>query len=223
MRTTLFPALFLTIFAFSYLSPAYALEFDFSDKAQLGQWEVVQGNWEIADGNLVFTEAAGGPRQQERLELTDVTFSDGTVEWKMNWMDGTNWEAGLFYRLQDDGNWYMIHIGAGAGDLRLLGMAGNSIIRPYPTAKIDAKKGEWHTFRVEVSGNKHEVFVDGNLLIEHEDDTFKEGKIAFGSWSAEAETTHFDDVKITGKGIVASVIRLPEMLTTTWSRIKLLD
>ena len=222
MRTTLFPALFLFILVFSYLSPAYALEFDFSDKAQLGQWEAVQGKWEIADGKLVFTEAPG-PRQQERLELTGITFSDGTVEWKMNWIDGTHWEAGLFYRLQDDGNWYMIHIGASAGDLRLLGMAGSNIIRPFPTAKIDAKKGQWYTFKVEVNGNKHKVFVDGNLLIEHEEDTFKEGKIAFGSWSSGAEITHFDDVKITGKGIVASVTRLPEMLTTTWSRIKLLD
>ena len=76
-----------------------ALMFDFEDKKQLDNWEVVgNAQWEIKDGVLVCNEPAG-TRQQQRLELKDIVFTDGTIEFKIKWLSGTYLEGGVFYRL----------------------------------------------------------------------------------------------------------------------------
>ena len=94
-------------------------------------------------------------------------------------------------------------------------------MRPYPTGKVDVKKDKWYTFKVEVAGGSHKVSVDGDVLIEYKDaPAFKGGKLAFGSWSADLEVTHFDDLIITGPGIASQAVDRVNKLTATWGGIK---
>ena len=106
------------IFAFSVF-PALALMYDFEDKAQLDDWELFgKAEWRIEDGVLLCEGLGGlggdivpkgGGRQAQRLELKDVVFSDGTFEFKIQFIKGSNHEGGIFYRWQDVANWYNVH------------------------------------------------------------------------------------------------------------------
>ena len=54
------------------------------------------------------------------------------------------------------------------------------------------KSGEWHTLRVDFSGNKFTVTFDGKKVIEATDDSFgNAGKV--GVWTKADSVTLFDD------------------------------
>ena len=55
--------------------------------------------------------------------------------------------------------------------------------------------GEWHTLRLVAKGKHFEVSFDGEKLIEHDDETFREaGKVAL--WTKADSVTSFDDLAI---------------------------
>jgi len=52
--------------------------------------------------------------------------------------------------------------------------------------------GQWHTLRVDFSGNHFTVTFDGSKAIEWDDDTFRNaGKV--GVWTKADSVTEFDD------------------------------
>ena len=101
--------------------PVLALVYDFEDRAQLDDWEIFgPAKWRIEDGVLI-GEGLGGlgsaivpekdkGRQAQRMELKDIVFSDGTFEFKIQFMKGKYHEGGIFYRWQDVANWHNTHL-----------------------------------------------------------------------------------------------------------------
>ena len=218
MKKIIFP--FILILSFVVLNSALALFYDFEDKNQLKDWDVLgEAKWEVEDGVLVCDEPAG-TRQQQRLELKDVVFTDGTIEFKLKWLSGTYLEGGVFYRLQDDNNWYNTHLSNVEQSDRWMAYV-NGVLdwTPVNLAKGLAKE-TWYELKLEASGKSHKVWVDGELLHEKKHDQFKQGKVAIGTWSAVVENWHLDDFRINGPGISPDAVNRQGKLTTTWGKIK---
>jgi hypothetical protein len=59
----------------------------------------------------------------------------------------------------------------------------------------DIKQGEWFTMTIDMNGNRVNCSLNGKILIESLDDTFKsEGLI--GLWTKADAITYFDELKI---------------------------
>jgi hypothetical protein len=61
--------------------------------------------------------------------------------------------------------------------------------------QVDVAKGRWQELRVEFSGKRFRVFLDGKPLFEVEDGTFSEpGQV--GLWTKADSVTAFDGLRI---------------------------
>lgn len=89
-------------------------------------------------------------------------------------------------------------------------------------ALFDMEMGRWYELRAEVVDTKHRFLIDGELVVEHDIDIYRSGRIGIGCVGAEVE---FDNVVITGDGIpdngsVVSSIDSEGMLAATWGELR---
>jgi hypothetical protein len=222
MKKNLLLVCMIAVFSFGISSSSWSILYDFEDKKQLDDWEVKgAAKWSIDKGVLVCEEQASGIRQQERIEHKKIEFIDGTIEFKMQWLNGTWLEGGVFYRLKDDINWYNVHLSnccaPVAPSVRWMAMVASALDWRPQGIKLD--KNVWYQVKVIVEGERHQVFVDGKQLWDVKHKGFEKGKLAIGTWSAVAETWQLDELKISGKGIPEAV-EPNGKLAVAWGRIK---
>ena len=233
MRKLLVLGLVLT-FSFSALQ-ALAIFYDFEDAAQLGDWELSgRAEWRIEDGALICEGLAGDGalvspdgRQSQRAELKNVVFADGEFEFKIKFIEGNFHEGGVYYRWQDEANWYNVHpslkvCGGGAPDtVRWMAMVDGALDWTPVDIQVEADEcfTRWIEFRVVVEGDHHLVFVDGEQLYDMRNDAFPAGKFVIAMWSSADEIWAIDDVSIEGAGI-PSAVSLDGKLATVWGSVK---
>ena len=112
MKKDALTAIFLCALVVFLVTPSAALVFDFENPEQLNQWEVLRetdNHWklannvgdpfqlEIVDGALRFT--SGG--MWNLIAIKDLQFTNGTIYYKMKWLEGDWCQVGVFYRLQE--------------------------------------------------------------------------------------------------------------------------
>lgn len=201
---------------------AWSLTYDFSDPAQLSDWEVAfdaGGTWTVENGVLRYDTPSG---RFDTLVLKNVIFTDGVVEVKMNWLEGTWCEGGVAYRIQEDGvASYNVHLSTSGDQLRWILWTAPDVLEKItrPTVEGWPAKEQWFTIRVEVQGANHKVYVDGNLIDDQDDDMFESGRAGLMGYAATAEVILFDDFTIEGPGIAA--VQPQDKLAITWGHIKL--
>ena len=130
----------------------------------------------------------------------DTSLQDGFVEVKFKPISGKEDQAGgVIWRCKDADNYYIARANA---------LEDNVVL--YKTVKgkrssldIVGRKGghgvkekvasaQWHTLRVEFTGNKFSLFFNGKKLFDVEDTTFTDaGKV--GVWTKADSVTLFDD------------------------------
>jgi len=131
---------------------------------------------------------------------------DGFVEVKFKPISGKEDQAaGLVWRVKDASNYYVCRANALEGNVVLYKTAdgkrssldivgrkgGYGVKAPVP-------KAEWSTLRVDFSGDKMTVKLNGKQLFEVEDATFTgAGKV--GVWTKADSVTLFDDFSFGGK------------------------
>jgi len=135
-----------------------------------------------------------------------AALKDGFVEVKFKPISGEEDQAaGLIWRVKDADNYYVCRANALEGNvvlyktvegkrssLDIVGRKGGYGVKaPVP-------KGEWSTLRVEFSGEKMTVKLNGKQLFEVEDAIFTgAGKV--GVWTKADSVTLFDDFSYGGK------------------------
>ena len=112
MKKDMWTAIFLCALILFLVTPSAALVFDFENPEQLNQLEVLRetdDHWrsmnnvddpfqlEIVDGALRFT--SGG--MWNLIAIKNLQFTNGTIYYKMKWLEGGWCQIGAFYRLQD--------------------------------------------------------------------------------------------------------------------------
>src|SRR6266513_6457730 len=99
-----------------------------------------------------------------------VSIADGFVEVKFNPLSGREDQVGgLVWRWKDGDNYYIARANALEGNVSLYHTAGG---RRNTIKYVDAPvpRNVWHTLRVEFSGKKIRVILDGKQYIETDDD-----------------------------------------------------
>ena len=122
----------------------------------------------------------------------DVSIADGFVEVKFKPMEGREDRAGgVVWRFKDDNNYYVARANALENNVSLYYTTGGTrhTIK-YTDARVAAN--QWHTLRVDFSGKRFKVSLDGKLYIDQEDNHIA-GTGSVGVWTKADSVTAFDD------------------------------
>ena len=122
----------------------------------------------------------------------DVSLADGFVEVKFKPMEGREDRAGgVVWRFKDGNNYYVARANALENNVSLYyTTGGNRHTIKYTDARVPAN--QWHTLRVDFSGKRFKVSLDGKLYIDQED-THIAGSGPVGVWTKADSVTAFDD------------------------------
>lgn len=122
----------------------------------------------------------------------DTKIKDGFVEVKFKPVAGREDQAGgVVWRLQDANNYYIARANALENNVTVYHTIKGKRTEKKRT-NMTVASGQWHTLRVDFSGNHFTVTFDGKKAIEWDDDTFKDsGKV--GVWTKADSVTEFDD------------------------------
>lgn len=122
----------------------------------------------------------------------DVSLTDGFVEVKFKPLSGNEDQAGgLVWRWKDGDNYYVARANALENNVSLYYTKGGS----RETIKyVDAPVAinQWHKLRVNFSGKRIAVSLDGKTYIEQDDGNIS-GPGAVGVWTKADSVTSFDD------------------------------
>lgn len=124
--------------------------------------------------------------------LREVSYADGYVEVKFKPVSGREDQAGgLVWRWKDGENYYVARANALEDNVSLYyTQNGRRITLKYVDAPVP--RNTWHTLKVEFSGMKIRVILDGKAYIEMDDD-YISGPGAVGVWTKADSVTAFDD------------------------------
>jgi len=122
----------------------------------------------------------------------DASFADGYLEVKIKPMSGSQDQAGgVVWRFKDGDNYYVARANALEDNVSLYyTQNGRRNTLKYVGAPVP--RNTWHTLRVEFSGKKIRVLLNGTAYIELEDDHIA-GAGAVGVWTKADSVTLFDD------------------------------
>ena len=122
----------------------------------------------------------------------DVSLENGYVEVRFKPLTGREDQAGgVVWRWKDGDNYYVARANALENNVSLYYTAnGRRNTIKYVDAPVPGNT--WHTLRVEFSGKKMRVSLDGKQYIETDDDHIV-GSGAVGVWTKADSVTLFDD------------------------------
>jgi hypothetical protein len=117
---------------------------------------------------------------------------DGFVEVRFKALAGSEDQAGgVVWRWKDGDNYYVARANALENNVSLYyTQNGRRITIKYVDAPVAAKT--WHTLRVEFSGSRISVALNGKTYIDLQDEHVK-GAGAVGLWTKADSVTAFDD------------------------------
>ena len=127
------------------------------------------------------------------VALKDNTnLKDGFVEVKFKPVSGKEDQAGgVIWRAKDADNYYIARANALEDNVTIYHTIKGKRVS-FKDVNAPVKSGEWHTLRVDFSGNKFTVTFDGKKVIEATDGSFPDaGKV--GLWTKADSVTLFDD------------------------------
>jgi hypothetical protein len=234
---------FLLSFAVLCLfTTAQALDYDFEDKRQLNDWEVVGGDWKIQDGTLrgQHAPAAGGAGWGPGILIGEDTWSDYELEFKMMVEKGISGGPGPVIRYQDPQNWYYFETWNGKFFLRprvVQEGLNDGAPDPIPGTVWEQADfpgdGKWHDIKISAKGEDIAGWVDGKQVWKYTFNKVKwgrpagpikkgllTGRVGFTTWNAPESVGFFDDFKLEGPGIKASPVSPRGKLATMWGEIK---
>jgi hypothetical protein len=155
-----------------------------------GTWSVkAESDAPTAPHALCQTASASFPA----MALSDRIFTDVTLSTRFKAVSGSeDRAAGIIFRIQDEDNFYILRANALEDNVNIYKfVAGSRHAVKKGSAKVPS--GKWQELRVEVKGNDIRGYLNGKLVVEAHDDTFKAGKV--GLWTKADSVTCFDDVK----------------------------
>ena len=162
------------------------------------KWKFVTGQW---------TRRASGGRQvlAQTVEtqpwavavLEDHRFADVDVSVRFRPVSGKeDASGGIIFRARDGRNYLLVRANALENNFRLYAIVNGKRSTIASARVTEPTLGTWHTIRVVAVGPKIQAYLDGVLLLDHDDKTFAEGWV--GLWTKADSVTEFADLEITG-------------------------
>lgn len=153
------------------------------------RWAVEQDGSAPSKPNVLRQSGVGAFPWAVRRNTSIV---DGFVEVKFKALDGKEDQAGgVIWRWKDGDNYYVARANALENNVSLYyTAAGRRTTLKYVDAPVPPR--QWHTLRVEFSGRRIRVSLNGETYIEL-DDPHITGPGAVGLWTKADSVTAFDD------------------------------
>jgi len=202
MKKTLLSLLILTLIGcnadkstpqISLKSNSNTIVDDFSK--QDNSWKAKTGKWIFENGILkqISTKNYFPLILLEKKQFANVDIS---VDFKP--ISGNiDASGGIVFRAKDKNNYYIVRANALEGNYRLYTFK-NGNRSQIASASIDAPQiKKYHTMRVVAISNHIQAYLDGKLLIDHQDNSFDKGYV--GLWTKADSITEFDNFKVIGE------------------------
>jgi hypothetical protein len=153
------------------------------------KWAVVQDESAPSKPNVLRQNGVGSFPWCVRR---GTAIEDGFVEVRFKALAGSEDQAGgVVWRWKDGDNYYVARANALENNVSLYyTQSGRRITIKYVNAPVAAKA--WHTLRVEFSGSRISVALNGKTYIDLQDEHIK-GAGAVGLWTKADSVTAFDD------------------------------
>ena len=162
------------------------------------KWKFVAGRWvrRASGGRQVLAQTAETQPWAVAI-LEDRRFDDLDASVAFRPISGKeDASGGLIFRAKDDRNYLLVRANALESNFRLYTTV-NGKRSTIASAQVTAPKlGEWHKIRVVAKGPRIQAYLDGLLLLDHEDKTFKGGWV--GLWTKADSVTEFADLEVVG-------------------------
>lgn len=172
-------------------------DFDGSERTPEGA-EVFAGEW-------VVRPEAGAPSRPSALcqvgnaqfpaiVLPSTVYGDLTATVRFKPISGREDQAaGIIFRVQDKDDYYILRANALEGNVNLYRYAGGvrGVIKEGAGV---VTAGTWHELRAEATGDRLRGFLDGKMVVEASDATFKAGRV--GLWTKADSVSCFDDLTV---------------------------
>ena len=161
--------------------------------------EVFSGSW------VVRAEADAPSRPNALCQVGDAEFpalalgtgiyGDLTVALRFKPISGkVDQAAGIISRVQDKDNYYIIRANVLETNVNLYKYAGGRR-SGMKDGGARVAQGQWQELRLEISGDRLRGFLNGQLVVEATDATYRAGRV--GLWTKADSVTCFDDVVVT--------------------------
>ncbi|MBI2901099.1 MAG: DUF1080 domain-containing protein [Planctomycetes bacterium] len=162
------------------------------------KWRFASGSWErrkSGEGHVLAQTSKDNAFNVALLEETRFSDADVTVRFKP--VSGSeDASGGIVFRARDEKNYFLVRANALETNFRLYTVKDGKRGQIASTRVAAPALGEWHTIRVVAKGAGIQAYLDGKLLIDHEDKSFGEGWV--GLWTKADSVTEFDDLEISG-------------------------
>ncbi|MBD2847594.1 cadherin-like beta sandwich domain-containing protein [Paenibacillus sp. IB182496] len=178
--------------------PVLAYTEDFESGAPQ-DWSAPAGTWTaVTEGtnNGVYRIDATTQGQEEGMLLGgDVTWSDYAVAAKVKaHANGTSgYASGITARASDADNLYLLRLHWSLGKAQLLKKQDGVWTTLKGSDSLALELEQWYTLKLDVQGNQLRGYVDGELVLEMEDDSLSYGGIGARVWNQEVS---FDDYQV---------------------------
>jgi hypothetical protein len=162
------------------------------------KWSFAAGKWERRKSGESMVLAQTAETQPWAVALLeDRKYADVDVSVKFKPISGKeDASGGLIFRAKDGKNYFLVRANALENNFRLYALKDGSR-NPLASAKVDEPRlGAWSTIRVVAKGSRIQAYLNGKLLIDHEDKTYSEGWV--GLWTKADSITEFDDLEAVG-------------------------
>jgi hypothetical protein len=128
------------------------------------------------------------------IALSSAVYGDVTITVRFKPITGREDQAaGIIFRVQDKDNYYILRANALESNVNFYKYASGQR-SGITEGKAQVGAGQWQELRVEIAGDRMRGFLDGKLVAEATDTTYKAGRI--GLWTKADSVTCFDDVAI---------------------------
>jgi hypothetical protein len=206
------PLVGLFAFSFSLLGPAgKVVNFDTD---QIGQappgWTVaktakgVASNWQVRKDQTaptqpyVLAELSADPTETHSplAILNDPMARDADVSVRIKPISGREGMAGgVVWRYKDENNYYAARANAGENTVSLFKVENGKRIPILADVKHAIPANAWSILKVQVRGNRFQVFVDHRRVLDGQDKTASApGRV--GLWTLAGSVIYFDDFRV---------------------------
>jgi hypothetical protein len=191
-----------------------ALLWDFNDKDQGGDWEVISGICEIDDDTYKVSEpGAEGLAIAGESNWTDYTIS---CRARLTEPGGFNNIAIAFRASDTGGDEYMLMLEGGRQQAEWWKKIGGGYTEIH-TDPLNIDTKDWFHFKIVVEGSTFKCYYEDEFISEIEDEDLEKGKVGVRVYGC---TSHIDDFDVNGPGIPATSVEATGKLAATWGSLK---
>jgi hypothetical protein len=163
-------------------------------------WRVVEDGTAPSKSGVALAQLAKSPGAVFNICVAeDTKYKDVQLSVAFKAVAGERDQGGGFvWRYRDHNNYYICRMNPLEDNYRVYHVVNGKRTQIGGKEGIKVPAGAWHLLKVDVKGSSMRGYLDGKLIWEATDDTFKDaGKI--GLWTKADAQTHFDEFTARGE------------------------